>query len=110
MPEGWTVVAEESWSGDNTTYSNGKEGFAVRAYQNGSEVIIVYAGTDPRDILGDWSNNLEIGRGAMSTQANLAAKFYHEVKEQTGSTDITFTGHSLGGGLARLGLINGTVF
>ena len=102
VPDGWRVIAEESWSGDNRTYRNGIEGFTARAYQNGSQVIIAYAGTDPKDALGDWANNLEMGRGAMSTQANLAAKFYHEVKAQTGSTDITFTGHSLGGGLAGL--------
>lgn len=102
VPDGWRVIAEESWSGDNRTYRNGTEGFTARAYQNGSQVIIAYAGTDPKDALGDWANNLEMGRGAMSTQANLAAKFYHEVKAQTGSTDITFTGHSLGGGLAGL--------
>jgi Ca2+-binding RTX toxin-like protein len=52
------------------------------------------------DVINGWSGGL----GYASTQAGLAAQFYRSVvgNENIYSTNVTFTGHSLGGGLAGL--------
>lgn len=67
-------------------------------YQNGTEIVIAYAGTNEN---GDWLTNIANGVGSGSTQTTKAALAYLQTKQQYGS-NITFTGHSLGGGLASI--------
>jgi hypothetical protein len=81
-------------------------GFSAQAYTYNGETIISFRGTDPgwaavNDIFNGWSG----GAGVQSTQAGLAAQFYQSVVGSAAfpfSTNVTFTGHSLGGGLAGL--------
>lgn len=89
VPTGWT---ELEWHSDDGT------GFSYGVYQNGSEIVVSYAGTNQT---GDWATNLANGSVFGSTQTTKAALAYLQAKQQYGS-NITFTGHSLGGGLASM--------
>jgi Ca2+-binding RTX toxin-like protein len=81
-------------------------GFYAKAYTYNGETIISYRGTDggwaaANDILNGWGG----GAGYAPTQASLAAEFYRAVIGANASPyagNVTFTGHSLGGGLAGL--------
>jgi len=96
-PEGWSVAQA---GGQDLYQSNGDTGFEAAAYTNGSEVVIAYAGTDTdqwQDLLTDaW-----VGVGGQ-IQVVEAALFFERVRSAFPDKTITFTGHSLGGGLAAL--------
>ncbi len=79
--------------------SSGFEGYAFR---KGSDIVIGYAGTYDKDILGDIISDLALGSGFDSEQLFLAAKLYIETKRLYPNDNITFSGHSLGGGLASI--------
>ena len=100
VPKGWKLIAQESHSGQGVLNING---FTARAYKNDStsEVVIAFAGTEMKNV-GDWMNNASLGLGFSNEQAAQAAIFYHEVKHKNPNARITFTGHSLGGGLAGM--------
>ncbi len=63
-----------------------------------TEVVVAYAGTNSGI---DWVANVKNGIGLSSTQTTEAALAYLTAKQQYGS-NITLTGHSLGGGLASI--------
>lgn len=89
VPTGWK---ELEWHADNGT------GFSYGVYKNGDEIVISYAGTNDKiDLLWDGTNAL----GLSSAQTTEAALAYLTAQQQYGS-NITFTGHSLGGGLASV--------
>jgi Ca2+-binding RTX toxin-like protein len=88
VPTGWT---ELEWHPD-------EGGFSYGVYRNGSEIVISYTGTNEGL---DWLTNGANGLGLGSTQTTKAALAYLRAKEQYGA-NITFTGHSLGGGLASM--------
>lgn len=103
VPDGWTVINEVSGSGVEGRVSHPQlEGFSARAFKNGNEIVIAYAGTDDKDKSGDMVQDAALGFGLRSTQANQAALFYQQVLAENPNADIKFTGHSLGGGLAAL--------
>lgn len=90
MPPGWTEVRPQPV---------GTGGFQYAVFQNltTNEVVIAFRGTD--NDFGDWTTNL----GMTSGQERQAAEVYVRVLRELGTPDgsnITFTGHSLGGGLA----------
>ncbi|MDP3760099.1 MAG: VCBS domain-containing protein [Ramlibacter sp.] len=89
VPEGWT---EREWHADDG------RGFSYGVYTRGSEVVIPYAGTNQGI---DWIANGTNGAGLSSGQTTSAAIAYLQAKQQYGG-NITFTGHSLGGGLASM--------
>ena len=92
------------------------QGFYGIAYKDNSSTIISYRGTDNpfgsglpgNDIINGWVT----GGGTLTSQVGLALEFYREVLKNINggaevdprapTTDISFTGHSLGGGLAGL--------
>lgn len=93
---GWTEILYTS-----------NPGFTAGAYQNGNDIVIAFKGSDPvgltTNALADWiAANLQAGIGLGSTQLVDAALFYQAVKAANPDANITFTGHSLGGGLAAL--------
>ena len=92
-PANWTVVRNSYESFVNT-------GFEGAAFQNGNNIVIAYTGSN--DAL-DWVANLELGTGTkLSPQLVQAAELYLNTKHDYPGATISFTGHSLGGGLASL--------
>ena len=87
------------------------DGFFYRVFRNTAtnEVVISYRGTDgPMGMLttGDGSTNAAGFLGASSSQFRQAAAVYASVLRTHGvdaaGSNISFTGHSLGGGLASV--------
>ncbi|RFC39108.1 MAG: Ca2+-binding protein, RTX toxin-related [Candidatus Nitrotoga sp. LAW] len=75
-------------------------GFEAISFQKGNEIVISFAGTGSNV---DWWANTGGFFGVTSTQLEQAADYYLQVKAiaPVGAT-ISFTGHSMGGGLASL--------
>ncbi len=101
-PEGWLVL-ETSLSLENSSRLTRVDAdFYAVAYKNATtnEVVVAYRGTD-----GGGSELLStagpFGLGYPSSQILDAYNFYEEIeKSEPSSTEFSFTGHSLGGGLA----------
>lgn len=74
-------------------------GFEAVSFQKGSEIVISFAGTGSNV---DWWANAGGAFGVTSDQLRQAADYYLQVKAVNPSATISFTGHSLGGGLASL--------
>ena len=109
IPEDWVPLEpfNRSRSGPNATWL--ADGFSARVFVGPTgQIVIAYAGTEFRvgeaGFVNDFvSGNIPLASGFYGAQAFEAAKLYIEVRNAFGATaDITFTGHSLGGGLAGL--------
>ena len=94
LPSPWAQIPQPT----------GTDGFAYAVYQNTDtqEIVISFRGTEP-GWSGDWLTNL----GLSLSQETQAAAVYVRVLRDYGTdaqgnnlNNITFTGHSLGGGLA----------
>lgn len=96
VPDGWT----EFFHVPNDTYPT-SSGFEAVSFTNGSEIVISFAGTDFKST-DDIATDIGLAMGWGSTQLLQAAAYYMEVKAANRGAEITFTGHSLGGGLAAL--------
>ena len=97
IPKDWNLVSLVPQ--DNIT------GFEASTYRNSltSDIVISYAGTYDKDLMGDMVADFNLATGLGSAQLLQAAQYYLQVKaDNPGATSITFTGHSLGGGLAAL--------
>ena len=83
-----------------TPQPTGTDGFAYAVYKNPStnEVVISYRGTD--NDVGDWTTNLGISTSQEKQAAAVYARVLHDYGIDAQGSNITFTGHSLGGGLA----------
>lgn len=95
-PSGWAEFSHVPNSTYPTTLS-----FEASAFQNSTtgHIVIAYAGTAQ---LTDWIANLTLGTGFSSSQLEQAALYYLRIKQDNPTATISFTGHSLGGGLAAL--------
>ncbi len=96
-PSGWTSIYYQSYQ---------LSGLEATAFQSGNNIVISYAGTNPTSVT-DWANNLALGSvgGVLSPQLYQAAEFYLQIAALVANNPnatISFTGHSLGGGLASL--------
>jgi hypothetical protein len=93
VPAGWTLNA---WQPDMSS------GFSAGYYFNSqtNEVVISYTGTNETaiDPLFGWT----AGTGIPAPQIFDAVAYYFSVKAAHPDANITFTGHSLGAGLASL--------
>jgi len=84
---------------------DGAAGFEAISFINGTdianstEIVIAYTGTDE---LVDWFANGGLAFGFATDQIKQAALYYLQVREINPGATISFTGHSLGGGLAAL--------
>lgn len=98
-PLGWTPffpVPDDSTASTFTTTN----GFEAVSFINGNDIVISYAGTDDSDFWGDKVADIGLALGVGSSQLLQAAEYYLQVKAANPTANITFTGHSLGGGLA----------
>ncbi len=103
-PDGWSLMKPEK------TDSNGFE--AVSFVRQGTtlktspEIVISFAGTDPDNsnpfTTADGKTNKALSDGRWTEQLLQAARYYLDIKAVNPNAAITFTGHSLGGGLAAL--------
>ena len=98
MPTGWNMVSRNPQ--DNVT------GFEAVTFGNGIDlassntIVISFAGTAA---VNDWIHgNIPLAGGNLSDQLRQAADYYLQVKAANPGATISFTGHSLGGGLASL--------
>ena len=91
---GWT----EFFHVPNETYQVAS-GFEAVSFQRGNEIVISFAGTAQGV---DWLANFGLATGLGSEQLRDAAAYYLEVRKANPGATISFTGHSLGGGLASL--------
>lgn len=115
---GWKELSETpNGFAAQSRFNNGPLGFTGGAYINTSgEIVIAFKGTDflvdegrKSELVADMVTNvgLALGRSAISSQLIQAAEYYAEVKKWAltngyNPASITFTGHSLGGGIASV--------
>ena len=106
VPSGWTELRQYATNGSGSNAALFGDGFSARVYKNSAsgEIVVSYAGTEfdlqSAGLLADFRDgNIPLAVGNASEQATAAARLYQRVKAEQGS-NITFTGHSLGGGLA----------
>jgi Cadherin-like domain/Bacterial Ig domain len=100
VPPGWVRIEVEQPAGA------AESGFHATAYKNEltGQVVIAYAGTnDMKDITG---SDFDVLLHNVPAQTAFAIKFAEDAAKEAGLGDdlgsITYTGHSLGGGLAQL--------
>ena len=102
VPAGWNEFFHVPNNPAFTPSSSGFEAVSFRSGNGtGNEIVISYAGTDGLFSVDNFANfGLATGFGA--AQLNDAAAYYLQVRQANPNAIITFTGHSLGGGLAAL--------
>ena len=97
-PDGWSSIKY-----DNSPNS----GFEVVSFvrtgstlQTSTEIVISFAGTTD---ISDWVHGNTLALGMLPDQLRQAADYYLQIKASApANASISFTGHSLGGGLASL--------
>ncbi|OED43745.1 hypothetical protein ACH42_09300 [Endozoicomonas sp. (ex Bugula neritina AB1)] len=95
------TLSLSGWRMDGDRVIDEASDFIGAVYTNGTEVVIAFSGTDnPK--LDTVHANLPLARGVYSQQLEKAVVLYFAAREKYPDTHISFTGHSLGGGLASL--------
>jgi len=88
----------------NAWHVTARSGFEAVAYQKGNEVVIAITGWAPlKSVASDAAASLGLFNGSYVDRLRDAALYYAAIKEaMPNGTEFSFTGHSLGGGLAAL--------
>lgn len=79
----------------------GRDGFYADVLQQGNDIIIAYRGTNNL-FNKDLRNDIAMARAHMPEQAYRALEVYDRIKRENPNSDISVTGHSLGGSLAEV--------
>ena len=99
---GWHLSKLNKTLSDIITLKDKKSGFKSaiyeRTYKGKTEYVYATAGTDFTE-MNDWKNNIKqiIGK---SEQYDISMSNAEKISQVIGNSELTFTGHSLGGGLA----------
>ncbi len=94
VPTAWT---ELSWNPGSEL-----SGFSAGVYKKGNEIVISYTGTNEKQIVDFVTANLPIGVSLPSAQVVEAMLLYVQTRQAYPTANISFTGHSLGAGLASM--------
>ena len=94
VPDGWT---EQIWLRDTAI-----TGFAAGVYRSGNEIVIAFTGTNASKLADTLFANIPAWLGISSPQVAQAAALVMDVMHANPGAEISFTGHSLGGGLASV--------
>ena len=94
LPQDFT---ELGWQDDDPL-----TGFSAGVYQNGNQIVISFTGTNEKQLKDFVVANIPSGAGFGSAQITRAAELVLETMRQHPDAEISFTGHSLGGGLASV--------
>ncbi|MFM2450655.1 MAG: hypothetical protein RIS44_3105 [Pseudomonadota bacterium] len=95
IPNGWAAVQEIA-DRDFT-------GFSAGVYQSGNQIVISCTGTNEKKVADTGIANLPAASGLVpSAQVFEAMELCMETKKAFPTANISFTGHSLGGGLASI--------
>ena len=94
LPQDFT---ELGWQDDDPL-----TGFSAGVYQNGNQIVISFTGTNEKQLKDFVVANIPSGAGFGSAQITRAAELVLEIMRQHPDAEISFTGHSLGGGLASI--------
>jgi len=75
-------------------------GFDAELYHDwrNDRYVVAFRGTD--NVGDDWDANFRQGRGERARQYDLAVQLADKLQRAIPGTEVVFTGHSLGGGLA----------
>src|SRR5574343_569146 len=93
-------VLPQNWSVYSRFPADASSGFEAATYKNGTDFVISFAGTTD---LSDWVHGNTLALGMLPDQLRQAADYYLQIKSSApANATISFTGHSLGGGLASL--------
>ena len=108
IPPGWEKIANPS----DMSHNPFSGGFTAAAYKRGAEIVIAFKGTDfligsdaqsnNGQTFSDLLTDAGLGGGFGSSQLAAAALFYEQIKKDNPGATISFTGHSLGAGLASI--------
>ncbi|MDB5814511.1 MAG: Hemolysin-type calcium-binding region, partial [Rhodocyclales bacterium] len=90
VPEGWAEIVPIT---DSIT------GFSAGVYKNGNDVVISFTGTNEPF---DWATNVGAAAGLGGLQLGQAVALVFDTMVKNPGANISFTGHSLGAGLASL--------
>lgn len=102
ISQGWSEFFHVPNNPDYPMFTS-SSGFEAVSFQRGNEIVISFAGTNPKMFDPDWIAGLALTTGfSCAEQLKEAAAYYLEIKKINPDAKITFTGHSLGGGLAAL--------
>lgn len=96
MPEGFKRI---TWQDDDL-----KTGFSAGSYVRGNEIVIAFTGTNESHTKDFINANIPAATGVWSWQVKHAIDFTMNIINSPifEGKNLTFTGHSLGGGLASL--------
>jgi RHS repeat-associated protein len=81
--------------------SDDQTGFAAGTFSNGKETIVAFAGTDPKSG-ADYITDAMNAAGIPTKQYAQGVAYAREAVKAVGNGELSFTGHSLGGGIATL--------
>ena len=90
-------ITEVHWQDDDP-----ETGFSAGVYKKGNQVVVAFTGTNEQQGKDFIMANIPAGVGFSSSQVIQAANLVLETISKYPDAELSFTGHSLGGGLASL--------